>query len=378
MSTFVIACGGTGGHLSPGIAIAQELSRRNHRCILIISRKQIDEKLIEAYPELRFVKFPGVGFSRKPWKWPYIALCQVQNFIQSLTYLRRVRADVVVGFGGFLTIGVILAAYLLNRPCVLHEANYIPGRATRLLHPLATCVYLPEGVHMDVHKMRRVKYCGFPIRKEFRKISRLSAHQVLGLPRTNPLILIIGGSQGAKIFNQWVIENFETFGKAGIDVVCVTGIGKGSDGKIEEVQPNGTTTHVIFMPFYGKMNELFCAADLVIGRAGAGTIAELIECETPSILIPYPSAADNHQHANALTLERRGGCLLLPQEKMNQLADEAIKLLGSRALMEQMSYNLRQLKRYDAAERMADDLEQLCRMDLKGNFSDILRGEVDV
>jgi UDP-N-acetylglucosamine--N-acetylmuramyl-(pentapeptide) pyrophosphoryl-undecaprenol N-acetylglucosamine transferase len=161
-------------------------------------------------------------------------------------------------------------------------------------------------------------------------------------------------------------------------VVCVTGIGKGSDGKIEENQSDGTTTRVIFMPFYGKMNELFCAADLVIGRAGAGTIAELIECETPSILIPYPSAADNHQYANALALEQRGGCMILPQEKMDQLANEAVKLLGSKALMQQMSYNLKQLKRYDAAERMADDLEQLCRGDLKGNFADLSRGEADV
>ncbi len=374
MSTFIIACGGTGGHLSPGIATAQELTLRGHKCILIVSQKQIDEKLIQSYPDLEFFKFPGIGFSLRPWRWPSFILHQIQNFTKALKLIKETKAEAIIGFGGFLTTGIVFAGFLLSRPCILHEANHIPGKAVRLLHSIATRVYLPEGVEFKSRKTNKVKHCGFPIRKEVQKILQSEARQKLRLAPNQPVILVIGGSQGAKVFNQWVIENFEELGKIGINVLCVTGIGKGSEGKIEEKHPNGTITQVHFIPFYSRMNELFCAADIVIGRSGAGTIAELIQCETPSILVPYPSAADNHQYANALSLEKRGGCVVLPQKDIKTLTQEALKMLSNSELLSQMRYNLKQLKRYDAAEFMVSDIELLCKKPSKTDFSDFCSG----
>ena len=362
MHTFIIACGGTGGHLSPGIALAQELILRGHKCILIVSKKQVDKRICDAYQDVEFVKFPGVGFSKKPWKWPSFLISQIANFFRSIKLLRQNKARAVIAFGGFLSCGIVLAGKILRKICILHEANHFAGKATKLLSIFSDRIFLPDGVHLKKISAKKIKYSGFPVRREINKISKDLAKTRVGVDSNSRLLVVVGGSQGAIVLNKWVIENFEDFCKNGVNIICVTGLGKSSDCKIEEKGENGTISKVIFIPFAINMNELFSAADLVISRAGAGTIAELTKCETPSILIPYPHAADNHQEANASFFERQGGCLKIEQALINsKLKDEAIKLITNENLLTQIAYNLKQLNRFNACEIIADDIELLCQ-----------------
>ena len=170
---FLIACGGTGGHLSPGIAVAQELTARGHRCKLLISEKRVDKTLCGSYPELEFIPLPGIGFSKKLSNLPRCLWAAFKNIVQSFRLLRQSKADAVIGFGGFTNVGIILAAKFLRKPCFLHEANRIPGRAVRTLGRWATTVYVPEIFQKQQHL--RMKVCGFPIRREFQKLDKAVA-----------------------------------------------------------------------------------------------------------------------------------------------------------------------------------------------------------
>ncbi len=361
MSKFVIACGGTGGHLSPGIALAQELSARGHQCTLIITNKNVDKRLAQFYTDLNFISLQASTWSKKFWQWPKFFYIQIKNFLRSLRLLKEKSADLTIGFGGLMNVGVILASALLKKPCVLHEANQCPGRAVRLLSYLAKRIYLPEGVNLTKISAKTVRNLGFPIRKDIQKIDKWAAREQLNVPKDQRLLVVIGGSQGAKVFNRWVIENFAKLGSHNINVICVTGIGRSNKGEIEESYKDGRSAKLIFMPFVLNMNVLYSAADLVIGRAGAGTIAELTRCETPSILVPYPFAADNHQYKNALYHERRGSCLLVEQTAIDRLIDETLHLITDDCLLEDMRYNMQQLNHENAVVLIANDLEQLLK-----------------
>ena len=153
MSRFLIACGGTGGHLSPGIALAEGLNARGHETTLLISHKKVDARLIEKYPHLRFERIPGAPFTLRPAGLVRFVWLQLAAFLFSARIIRAWRPDVIVGFGGFTTAGIILVAALYRRPVALHEANRVPGRAIRLLGGLARRLYLPPGVRLKGVRM---------------------------------------------------------------------------------------------------------------------------------------------------------------------------------------------------------------------------------
>lgn len=455
---FLIACGGTGGHLSPGIAVAQELTARGHRCKLLISEKRVDQTLCGAYPELTFIPLPGIGFSGKISNLPRCFLAAFKNIAQSFRLLRQTRADAVIGFGGFTNVGIVLAAKFLRKPCFLHEANRIPGRAVRTLGRWATTVYVPEIFQKQQHL--RMKICGFPIRREFQKIDKIVAKQRLGFDPKKPLLVVVGGSQGARVLTQWARKHSGDFKKRDIQLLCLTGVRNNIEGvadtevgcasvsemtkkcgnkvgqrtkavasaiKLETdnsgaiqktaVIPEGgdgawrnetvasevnfsdtandknkafelKTEHVAkkehpsselsdtlssakpfvsvglegssvrFIPFCHQMHIVYSAADAVIGRAGAGTIAELTVCETPSILVPLPTSADGHQRANAHAFEQQGGCVCLEQNDLPKLWGKTLELLLNKEKREAISERLRELHYEDATKAMVTDIER--------------------
>ncbi len=360
MKTFVIACGGTGGHLSPGIAVAEELIKRGEKCILVVSKKAIDQKLCEAYPAIPFVQFPGVGFSKAIYKWPQFGFALLKNFVKSFHLLSSLKADAVIGFGGFSNVGVMLAAFLLRIPRFLHEANQKIGKANRFLSALSTCFYIPEGVIYQNVLAKRILPMGFPVRQGMVKVDKEEARKALKLPTQGKLISIVGGSQGAQRLTQWAVEHFEELTQMGFHILCLTGLGHRTQTLKHKNYAHGTMT---FMHFSNQMNLIYSASDLVIGRAGAGTIAELTQCETPSILVPYPQAAAHHQLANALFFEQRGGCLVVEQKKLYSLFDEVIRLFSAHDLLEDMTYNLHQIKNVSTCKSLVDDIEKCLHED---------------
>lgn len=360
MSHFLLSCGGTGGHLSPGIALAEALAERGHTATLLISRKRVDARLVEKYPHLRFEPIPGSPFTLQPAGLARFVATQTKGFFFSLRLVRELRPAGIVGFGGFTTAAVIVAGRLCGVPVALHEANRVPGRAVRRLARFAGRVYLPPGVALPGVDADVLRPAGLPVRREIVRLPREEARRALGLDPSRKTLAIFGGSQGATVLNDWARRELPQMAAAGIQLYCVTGLGKGAAETQTLTGADRLPVRAVFTPFCDQVAELLSAADLVVGRAGAGSIAEFIRCGTPSVMIPYPHAADDHQRANAAWLEEHGGAVVIPQERLAEdLAPQVYSLLGDENRLAGIRAALRRLDEASPLAFILDDLDTL-------------------
>ena len=359
MSNYLISCGGTGGHLSPGIALAEGLAERGHVATLLISQKRVDARLIEKYPHLRFVPIPGAPFTCAPVGFLRFIVSQTKGFFVSMRLVQTARPVGIVGFGGFTTAAIIIAGKLRGVPVALHEANRVPGRAIRTLSRFARRVYLPPGIDLPGIKKDVIRHAGLPVRREITRIPRDQACRELGLDPAGTILAIFGGSQGATVLNDWARRELPQLANAGIQLYCVTGLGKGMAEVIKLTAADRSSVTAVFVPFCDQVAALLSAADLVIGRAGAGSIAELIRCETPAIVIPYPHAADDHQRANAAWFEQQGAGLVIEQSNPENLSREVFALLRDDARLQKIRAHLHQLDHSATLKFILDDLESL-------------------
>ena len=359
MSRFLISCGGTGGHLAPGIALAEGLQARGHVATLLISQKKIDARLSEKYPQLRFERMPGTGFSWQPVKLVKCIVSQLRAYRFCRLLIRREAPDAIVGFGGFTSAPVVLAGRRSGLPVVLHEANRVPGRAIRTLGRFATRVYLPPGIQLPNLAPAALRHAGLPVRREIARHATADARRALGFNPAQRLLVIFGGSQGASALNNWAHKHLPEFAAQGVQVCCVTGPGKGESETLGLPSKTGATVRAQFLPFSDRVAELLSAADLVISRAGAGTIAELVRCETPAILIPFPHAADDHQRANAAYFQQQGGGLVVEQTKLAELQAMTFSTLFDEPRLAEFRANLHRMDRDNPLSAMVSDLEQL-------------------
>ena len=363
MSRFLISCGGTGGHLSPGISIAEGLHARGHQATLLISKKKVDARLIEKYPGLRFERMPGSGFSWHPVRMARFVLSQIAALRFCMALIKSERPAAVVGFGGFTSAPAALAGRMRGIPVALHEANRVPGLAIRLLGRLADRLYLPLGIRVSGVRSSVTRHAGLPVRREIMRMPVEAARESLGLDQEQKVLVILGGSQGASALNAWARSKLEALALESIQVYCVTGLGKGDQETVVHKSKAGRPVTSVFVPFCDRVAELLSSADLVVSRAGAGTIAELIRCEVPAILVPYPHAASDHQRANASFFERQGGGLVVEESALGELLDEVVELAGNDWLLHQFRANLRRMDRSNSLDLMLTDLEAMARPD---------------
>jgi UDP-N-acetylglucosamine--N-acetylmuramyl-(pentapeptide) pyrophosphoryl-undecaprenol N-acetylglucosamine transferase len=347
--------------VSPGISLAEGLVARGHEVTLLISMKKVDSRLVEKYPHLRFERMPGAGFSWHPARMARFASSQVAALRYCRRVIRALRPDVVVGFGGFTSAPAATAARLLGVPVALHEANRVPGLAIRAFGRFAERVYLPLGIRVHGVRAAATRHAGLPVRSEIVRMPAAAARQALGLDPKQKVLVVLGGSQGASALNSWARARLETLASEGIQVVCVTGLGKGDAETLALQSGTGEPVKAVFMPFCDRVAELLCAADLVVSRAGAGTLAELIRCEIPAILVPYPHAASDHQRANAAFFERQGGGLVVDEAAVGDLHTEVLDLIFNDWLLRQFRGNLKRMDRLNSLDLMLGDLEGMAR-----------------
>ncbi|MFA6289291.1 MAG: UDP-N-acetylglucosamine--N-acetylmuramyl-(pentapeptide) pyrophosphoryl-undecaprenol N-acetylglucosamine transferase [Opitutaceae bacterium] len=359
MSTYLISCGGTGGHLSPGIALAEGLAARGHTAVLLISHKRVDARLVEKYPHLRFERIPGAPFTLKPAGFLGFVVSQTRGFFFSLKLVRSLRPAGIVGFGGFTTAAIIVAAKFCGVPVALHEANRVPGRAIRSLGRLARRVYLPPAVTIPSVSAEKVRHVGLPVRKEIVRQPQAEARLRLGLDPQHKVLAIFGGSQGATVLNDWARRELPLLAAGGVQLYCVTGLGKGAAEVMTLKSQSGAPVKAVFVPFCDQVADLLSASDLVVARAGAGSIAELIRCGTPSVVVPYPHAADNHQQANAAYFEQEGGGVVVDQSDLMGLSREVIGLIFNDARLLEIRRNLERIDRANPLDLILADLEAL-------------------
>jgi UDP-N-acetylglucosamine--N-acetylmuramyl-(pentapeptide) pyrophosphoryl-undecaprenol N-acetylglucosamine transferase len=199
---------------------------------------------------------------------------------------------------------------------------------------------------------------GLPVRKEIQREERDGACARFGLDVRLRTLVILGGSQGATALNDWARAQSVALARSGVQVYCVTGLGK-TAGASQQMPVAEVTGQAIFSAFCDDMAGLMSAADLVVSRAGAGTLAELARCAAPAILVPYPHAADNHQQANAAEFARAGGGVVIEQTKMGELLPAVLALIHDEARLAQFHGSLAEMDRENSLGVLIDDLEEI-------------------
>lgn len=359
MRKFIILCGGTGGHLAPGLAVGQALINAGNEASFVISQKAVDSRLVKKYSDLHIVKAPGVAFSMHPLRFVKF-LCE---FVKSVRFGKKIisegKYDAVISFGGFNSLGFSIAARLLDVPLILHEANRRAGKATRLLGRFAERIYVPHGVKIAKRKGGHIKYSGYPVRAEIQKLPTDECREKFGFDKVGKLLLVLGGSQGALALNEWVSHNFDKLAEHGMDVLCVCGPGKQMFADRTVKTEKFGERKIKFIEFCDDMASAMSAAELAVARAGAGTIAELARCRLSSVIVPYPFAADNHQLENAKCFEKQGGCAVVVQNDLHKLFDEIVWLMQNETLLAAMRENLARVDDLNDTSRIVDDLKNV-------------------
>ena len=235
--------------------------------------------------------------------------------------IKQRNIKLVISFGGFTSLGFVLAARVKKIPIILHESNQIPGKSTRALARFANKILLPPQVTLK-NQSRKIITLDYPIRREFSPISQEEARRQLNWPVLKKIILIIGGSNGALALNKWAEQNFPKFAHYNTDIFCIAGPLFPQE---QSMNHEDCTLHML--PFCHEMNLAIRASDIVVARAGAGTIAECRYCKRPMVLVPYPFAADNHQRANAKEAERLGVATVIDQNDIDLLAPQLLEMI---------------------------------------------------
>ncbi len=347
----IIACGGTGGHLFPGIAIAQELRSLGHRPLLLISRKQVDSAGSGKYPDLEFRAVPAIA---KPPTWSLRMIIFLWRFIctllSSLFLVWRERADAVLGMGGFTSLAPVMAGFLLRRRTYVHDSNAIPGRANRLTARFCTLVLL--GMKEAANRLPGCpcRTVGTPVRRELLDApTKEEARKQLALPVDKPLLLVTGGSQGARQLNTTMVEA----AKATPQIQFLIIAGEADRPRVEELAVDVKNVKVI--GFCSEMPTAYAAADAVVARSGASTLTELSVLGKACLLVPYPYAADNHQYYNARIVVEAGAGELCRQEELTQ--ERTLNFLNHTLLnpsaLEAMQTAMHSLAKPEAAHTIA-------------------------
>ncbi|MEM8637784.1 MAG: undecaprenyldiphospho-muramoylpentapeptide beta-N-acetylglucosaminyltransferase [Cyanobacteria bacterium P01_G01_bin.54] len=342
----LIAASGTGGHIFPALAVAQQLAGAQIDWLGVPDR--LEQTLIQDYP-LHTVRV--TGFQGRP---GLHTLRILQRFISATLRVKRLlkelKVNVVFTTGGYIAAPAILAARWQGLPVILHESNAIPGKVTRFLARFCTQVAVGFTPAADYLPAQKTRWTSTPVRNSFLTPQTLD----LPIPADIPLIVVVGGSQGAVAVNQMVRNCATAWLATGAYMVHLTG----------DRDPDAASfqhPHYFALPFYANMASLLQRATLAVGRAGAGTLTELAITGTPAVLIPYPYAAEDHQYHNAMAFVEQGAAWVFRQETLTApvLENTVLDLLAAPEQLAQMAAQAQTLAVTDSAAQLAQMLRQL-------------------
>ena len=370
----IFTCGGTGGHINPAIALANNLRQRDPNCkiLFIGSVGEMEEQLVpKAGYEIKCL--PGSRFFRK------LNLKNIKRNIQGVgkilsalngarKIIREFRPDVIVGTGGYASFPALFMGSKMGIPTCVHEANAVPGLATRLAAGSADRILVNFAESGKAYKQQEKVTCvGMPVRSEFLYTKRSDARKELGLDE-RPLIVSAFGSLGAKSMNEAMAEFKKIETENGLPFQHIHATGSyGWEWMPELVRSKGvdleTEKSIDMREYIYNMPTLMAAADVFISRAGASSCNEIAVSGTPCILIPSPNVTDNHQEKNARIVEGRGGCVLLLEKECTgqRLYDEVVALLGDGERCRAMRRALMESSMPDSADRICDIITELAK-----------------
>ena len=352
MPTLMVMAGGTGGHIYPGLAVADALRERGWKVVWMGNPDGMEARIVPAsgyeVAWVRFTALRGKGLLRKL----LLPFNLLKGFAQALAQIRRVRPDVVLGMGGYVTFPGGVMAALLGRPVVVHEQNSVAGLANRVLAGVADKVVTGfPGV------FKKGEWLGNPVRADITAVASPAARFA---GRSGPLkVLVVGGSLGAAALNEAMPQALALLAPEARPLVTHQAGTRQIEALRAGYQAAGVSGELL--PFIDDMAARYAGADLVICRAGALTVAELAAVGVASVLVPFPHAVDDHQTGNARFLADAGAAILLPQTELTPQRLAALLQETTRERLLAMAEKARSCARPDATSRVADLCASLAR-----------------
>jgi len=358
---FVIAAGGTGGHLFPGLAVGEVLIARGHQVLLITSEKEIDALATQGRTEFQIERIQGVGWQKKSPFGLLQFLLKFRTGLQQVKSLyRKFIPDAVLGMGGFTSTAPILGGRARKIPTFVHESNAIPGKANRLNGRLATEVLLGFAECARFFPKGKSLLTGTPLRSSLlQRLTPELARTTLGLQPDLPTLLVMGGSQGAQGINRAVLQSLPHLHEKPLQIIHLSGRDDEDRLRASYAQAN---IPAWVASFHHRMEEVYSAASLSIARSGAASLTELAHFGIPSILIPYPHAAEDHQTANAKIFANAAAAILIPESQLTGeiLAKIICDQLSHPDALATMAAATARLSFPNAATRVAEAVLQHC------------------
>lgn len=361
---FIISGGGTGGHIFPALSIANELKRRYPDCEILFvgaeDRMEMEKVPAAGYP---IVGLPVSGFDRSSLVKNFQVVARLLKSLHlAKKTVRDFRPDIAIGVGGYASGPTLWMAASLGIPTLIQEQNSYAGVTNKLLAKKAKRICVAYEGMEKFFPADRIVLTGNPVRSdlEHAQNKRDEAAAFFGLSPEKKTLLVVGGSLGARTINRSIENGLDKILSSGVQLIWQTGRYYHEEALKRLKAYHGMP--VWCSDFISRMDYAYSAADLVISRAGAGTISELCLLKKPVVLVPSPNVAEDHQTKNALALVNREAALMVTdQEAPQQLVDTALATLADDALLANLSQNIVKLAYHDSAGKIADEIERIIK-----------------
>ncbi len=351
----LMTTGGSGGHIFPALQVALQLKARGHQVIFAGALSMAQDKLRAAGFEV--IHIPAQGLNSRSFIGIFqFAWAMLNALSLAVKTLRQIRPDKVIGFGGYGSFAVILAAWLLRYPSMIHEQNVVPGKANRLMSRFVRTIAISFKASSAYFAKARVVWTGCPCHSAEVTQSRFDLLKKFGLSSHDKVVLLLGGSQGSRRLNEVFYGLMRCDAKSmRIQAIHMTGQGEYESYRRQYQEHQ---LPVVAYPFISNIEEAYALADVVIARAGASTVCELGLLSKPAVLVPYPFAG-NHQQFNAQVLTDLGAAVILKQQDLNEASlKQALERMMASAASDDLKKSLKEVFYQDAALRLALAVEE--------------------
>ncbi|MCL4079105.1 undecaprenyldiphospho-muramoylpentapeptide beta-N-acetylglucosaminyltransferase [Coriobacteriia bacterium Es71-Z0120] len=356
---FLLSGGGTAGHIYPALTVARILEQDGRDEVIFVGAPDSLEARLVGEAGIRFVGLPAAGFDRaRPITLVTSGARVVSSVARGVALIWKERPDAVVGFGGYASLPVGIAAALTKTPLVVHEQNSVPGLANRFLSRFAQAVAVTyPGSVKHLKRPERAVVTGNPVREQIRSADRSRGREALGLAGDSTVLLVFGGSRGARHINEALVRIWPRLASVdGLQVVHVAGrIEAASVAEAMAAALSASDGRYQLHEYIDDMGSAIAAADVIVSRAGATSLAEITAIGRAAVLVPYPYATDDHQTLNARAVAAAGAALVVPDAELDGEAfvDAVMRLVSDARLREEMAAASAKLGRPDAGERVA-------------------------
>ena len=353
---YFVTGGGTGGHIYPALAVADELSKNGAKVYYVGNKRNMEYELAskKGYKFLH-VSIKGMprGLNPKLFWW---GVKLVKAILYSIRYIKKYKPNAVFATGGYVSAPMIFACIITKTPYMMHDCDAMPGLVTRKLSRKAKYVSLAFEKAKKFIPNKRAIVTGNPIREEFKTISKEKARAEFNLDNSKLILAIMGGSQGAKSINNTAVELLKEFSQElNLQVIFQTGK-KNYDEVTEHLRQIYPAfeqdNNLIVRPYFDNMVSVLKASDIVISRAGSLSLSEICASNVAPILVPYPHAAANHQRINAKSLLEAGACIYIEDSELepNKLRETILELINNQIKMNYLKQNSTYLAKLDAVK----------------------------